>query len=91
MTERAQAIQDELQGRAVAIRRHPPQDPALTGRSGTLILNMAYLLDDEQVEGFLELVRDLDRRAPGIDVEVTGPWPPYSFIDTEETRSGSGR
>lgn len=91
MTEQAQAIQTELQGRAVAIRRHPPQDPALSGRSGTLILNMAYLLDDEQAEGFLELVRALDQRTPGIDVEVTGPWPPYSFIDIEETRSGSER
>jgi hypothetical protein len=82
--ERAQAIEAELQGRAVAVRRHPPQDPRLSGHAGTLILNMAYLLDDERVEEFLALVRDIDGRSSGIGVEVTGPWPPYSFIDADE-------
>jgi hypothetical protein len=85
VAEQAQVIQSELQGRAVAVRQHPQQDPRLSGHAGTLILNMAYLLDDEQVQDFLALVRDIDRRTPGIGVEVTGPWPPYSFIDAEET------
>lgn len=91
VTEQAKAIQTALQGRAVAVRQHPPQDPTLSGHSGTVILNMAYLLDDDQVNDFLELVDSIDRRTPGIGVEVTGPWPPYSFIDAEETRSGGER
>jgi hypothetical protein len=91
VAEQVQAILTALQGRAVAVRQHPPQDPTLSGHSGTLILNMAYLLDDEQVNEFLELVDGIDRRTPGISVEVTGPWPPYSFIDVEETRPGSER
>jgi hypothetical protein len=89
--EQARAIQTTLQGRAVAARQHPPQDPTLSGHSGTLILNMAYLLDDEHVDDFLELADSIDRRTPGIGVEVTGPWPPYSFIDAEEARPESAR
>jgi hypothetical protein len=90
VTEQAQAIQAELQAHVVAVRQHPQQDPRLSGHTGTLILNMAYLLDDEQVRDFLALVRDIDGRTPGIDVEVTGPWPPYSFIDAEESSSSEG-
>ncbi|MFC9974546.1 GvpL/GvpF family gas vesicle protein [Spirillospora sp. NPDC127200] len=85
VSEQAQAIHAELSDHAVAIRQHPPQDPRLSGHEGTQILNVAYLLDDEQVEGFTRAARAIDERSPGIGVEVTGPWPPYSFIDTAET------
>ncbi|MGI5169574.1 GvpL/GvpF family gas vesicle protein [Spirillospora sp. CA-253888] len=83
--EQAQAIHAELADHAVAVRQHPPQDPRLSGHEGTQILNVAYLLDDDQVEGFTAVVRAIDERSAGIGVEVTGPWPPYSFIDTAET------
>ncbi|MEO3824364.1 GvpL/GvpF family gas vesicle protein [Actinomadura sp. B10D3] len=78
----ADAVHAELADHAVASRHHPPQDPRLSGRPGTQILNVAYLLDDEQVEGFLAVTRAAAGRLDGIEVEVTGPWPPYSFIDT---------
>jgi hypothetical protein len=83
LTERAQAIDGELRVHTVAVKRHPPQDPRLSGHAGTLILNMAYLLDDARVPEFQALVRDIDERSPGLGVEMTGPWPPYSFIETE--------
>lgn len=82
LVAQAQAIHAELADHAVASRRHRPQDPKLSGHPGTPILNMAYLLDDEQVAGFREVTRSIDERLPGVTVEVTGPWPPYSFIDT---------
>ncbi|CNG80394.1 Gas vesicle synthesis protein GvpL/GvpF [Mycobacterium tuberculosis] len=80
--EQAGAVHAELADHAVASRHHPPQDPRLSGRPGTQILNAAYLLDEEQVEGFLAVTRAAGERLAGIEVEVTGPWPPYSFIDT---------
>ncbi|WP_329259804.1 GvpL/GvpF family gas vesicle protein [Actinoallomurus sp. NBC_01490] len=83
LSERAQAIDAELRVHAVAVRRHPPQDPKLSGHAGTPILNVAYLLDDARVPEFQALVRDIDERSPGIGVEMTGPWPPYSFIETD--------
>ncbi|KAB2349021.1 GvpL/GvpF family gas vesicle protein [Actinomadura rudentiformis] len=91
ITAQAQAIHAELADHAVATRQHPPQDPKLSGHDGTQILNVAYLLDDDQVEGFLAAVKDVDARLPGIGAEVTGPWPPYSFIDTGDTEAGERR
>ncbi|NKZ09237.1 GvpL/GvpF family gas vesicle protein [Actinomadura latina] len=83
--EQADAVHTELADHAVASRHHPPQDPRLSGRSGAQILNAAYLLDEEQVPGFLAVTRAAGERLAGIEVEVTGPWPPYSFIDTADT------
>ncbi|RFS83840.1 gas vesicle protein GvpFL [Actinomadura spongiicola] len=81
---RARDLHAELADHAVAYRHHPPQDPRLSGRPGVQILNAAYLLDEEQAEGFLAVARAAGERLPGIEVEVTGPWPPYSFIDTDD-------
>ncbi|MFF5259708.1 GvpL/GvpF family gas vesicle protein [Actinomadura viridis] len=85
ITAQAEAVHDELAGHAVAARRHPPQDPRLSGHQGTLILNTAYLVDDEASQAFLKVADDIAARLPGIEVEVTGPWPPYSFIETPDT------
>jgi hypothetical protein len=81
VTAQAEAAHAELAGRAAASRSHPPQDPRLSGHEGTLILNTAYLVDDDRAAAFLAVTGDLDARLPGIDVQVTGPWPAYSFID----------
>ncbi|RFU43052.1 hypothetical protein DZF91_03250 [Actinomadura logoneensis] len=84
LAEHARAVHAELADHAVASRQHASQDARLSGRHETLILNMAYLVDDEQTEGFHEVARAVDRRLPGVKIEVTGPWPPYSFIDGDE-------
>ncbi|RKS73542.1 gas vesicle protein GvpL/GvpF [Actinomadura pelletieri DSM 43383] len=81
---RAGDVHAELADHAVAFRHHPPQDPRLSGRPGVQILNAAYLLDEEQTDGFLAVARAAGERLAGIEVEVTGPWPPYSFIDTAD-------
>ncbi|MFI0481354.1 GvpL/GvpF family gas vesicle protein [Actinomadura sp. 9N215] len=88
--ERAGDVHAALAGHAAASRHHPPQDPRLSGRPAPQILNAAYLLDDEQVEGFLTVARTAAERLPGIEVEVTGPWPPYSFIDTADATPPRG-
>ncbi|WP_030168707.1 GvpL/GvpF family gas vesicle protein [Spirillospora albida] len=83
-SQRAADLHAELADHAVASRHHPPQDPRLSGRTQTQILNVAYLLDDDQAEGFLAVTRAIGDRVPELELEVTGPWPPYSFIDTAE-------
>ncbi|MBO2450723.1 GvpL/GvpF family gas vesicle protein [Actinomadura barringtoniae] len=77
----AEAVHAELADYSVASRQHPAQDPRLSQHEGVQILNVAYLLDEAQVDPFLAVVQDVDTRLPGIGLEVTGPWPPYSFID----------
>ena len=78
-----QAVASAL-GLAVAARCHPPQDPRLTGESARMVLNGAYLLDDEHIDEFLAAAAALDDRHPGLRVGVTGPWPPYSFATVDE-------
>ncbi|MEV0522143.1 GvpL/GvpF family gas vesicle protein [Streptomyces sp. NPDC050439] len=56
----------------------------IVGRDRTQILNAAYLVPEQSGAEFNALLDQL-RAAPefeGCEVEVTGPWVPYSFVDT---------
>ena len=44
-----------------------------------MIFNGTYLVDDDRVDDFTTFVATLDAEREGITVELTGPWPPYSF------------
>ncbi|MBX6767835.1 MAG: GvpL/GvpF family gas vesicle protein [Actinomadura rubrobrunea] len=89
ISDYAQSVHERLTRYARASRRHPPQDQRLSGHTGVPVLNMAYLLDDEHTKEFLDTARRADAELTGVDVEVTGPWPPYSFIDTTDTTGGT--
>jgi hypothetical protein len=60
----------------------PPQNPELSGHEGQMLLNGAYLVEAERVEGLRELVAELEERHQplGARIELTGPWPPYNFV-----------
>jgi Gas vesicle synthesis protein GvpL/GvpF len=85
LAEQGEEIHVTLSRYAVASRRHPPQDPRLSGHEGTMILNVAYLLEDDQSDAFAAEVDELRTRLPGIRVELTGPWPAYSFTELDPT------
>jgi hypothetical protein len=78
------SIHDTLSGLAVAVRLHPPQAPQLHGNKLPMLLNAAYLLDDEQAGAFASEVRRLAAEHPSVQLELTGPWPPYSFAELPE-------
>jgi hypothetical protein len=48
-----------------------------------MVLNAAYLLDDDRAAGFASQVEALGGRHPRLRLELTGPWPPYSFTTQE--------
>jgi hypothetical protein len=77
-------VHQQLVSRCVASRLLQPQDPQLTGRSGTMVLNGAYLVDVDEVDRFTELVRTLAEQYPDVTIESGGPWPPYSFAVLEQ-------
>ncbi|MEH0982842.1 GvpL/GvpF family gas vesicle protein [Micromonospora sp. CPCC 205556] len=79
--EAAAAVHEALAGSAVAARRHAPQDRRLSGAPTAMVLNGAYLVAGAAVEGFAALVAELTDRHPELRLELTGPWPPYSFVD----------
>ena len=91
MMANAEAIHAELSRFAAGARLHPPQAPELTGNKARMILNAAYLLDDERGQDFAALVTALARRYPDVRLELTGPWPPYSFAGGAEREDVSER
>lgn len=79
-SERAELIRADLGGHAAATAAHPPQDPRLAGYDGWMILNDSYLVDRSAAGAFAEAVAACGRRFPEVRVELSGPWPPYSFV-----------
>jgi hypothetical protein len=80
----AERIDDELCALAATRRLHRPQDPQLSGEHGWMVLNAAYLVDDERAEDFRAAVTSLAGKRPEIRLQLTGPWAPYSFATEEE-------
>ena len=58
--------------------RRRPHGAQVTGRHRTQILNGAYLVDLHRTDD-LHNVIDALRVADGVEIEVSGPWAPYSF------------
>ena len=83
-TATAEEIHRTLAGASVASRRLPPQDPRLTGRREPMILNGAYLVDEDAASGFRSTIEQLREHAAGALIEAEGPWPPYSFAVLEQ-------
>ncbi|MBD0330259.1 MAG: GvpL/GvpF family gas vesicle protein [Thermoleophilia bacterium] len=63
-------------------------DTYLPARSDApdLVLNAAYLVERAQESSFLRVVQEAarERQPGGMRVEITGPWPPYSFVGRDE-------
>jgi hypothetical protein len=78
---RAEHIDRTLTALAVASRRHVPQDPQLSGRKEWMVLNNAYLIDEDRADEFTAAAESL--RDSDLDLQVTGPWAPYSFATLE--------
>jgi hypothetical protein len=81
--QRAEEIHTRLVHQAAAGRRQTLTDPALSGRRDWMVLNGTYLVDDDRTDDFTATVTALGAEFPGIRLELTGPWPPYSFAGVE--------
>jgi len=71
-----------LSGKAVAARRREPLSPP---EGPKLLLDAAFLVREERAE---EFERAVGGQAEGLagaacELTLTGPWPPYNFIDEE--------
>lgn len=75
----ARDVHAMLSSMSVATDLHQPQDPQLSGRRDRMIMNGTYLVDDQASGEFAAAVRDAAARYPALRLELTGPWPPYSF------------
>jgi hypothetical protein len=77
--ERLAAVADDA-------RTNPPQRPEVTGRAGEMFLNAAYLVPAGREDGLRSALDALaSRHSPhGVWYELTGPWPPYNFVEEED-------
>ena len=58
----------------------------VTGRDDTMLLNAAFLVNKEKVTDFTNMTKKLGSREANsaFNIELTGPWPPFSFISINE-------
>ncbi|ASR37028.1 hypothetical protein BAY61_20870 [Prauserella marina] len=72
-------VDETLTAMAGGRRAHRPQSPELTGISEQNVLNVAYLVAEDDIDVFVEAARRLQDDSTACRIEVTGPWAPYSF------------
>lgn len=85
--QQAEGMHHALSGLAHASLLHPPQNRELAGYRGLMVLNGAYLVDDSRADEFASAVDDLASKSSA-RIELTGPWPPYSFATLADSRPG---
>jgi hypothetical protein len=80
-TAEADRVHAVLMRCAVDGKLKPPPDDSVSGKDEQTVLSGAYLVDGDVVDRFKETVTALERSTARIRLEVTGPWPPYSFAE----------
>jgi hypothetical protein len=81
MAAQAEDVHNSMAEIATAARRYPPQDRRLTGIADPMILNAAYLVDISAEPVLGQHIAHFQRA--GLDIRLTGPWAPYSFVELE--------
>ncbi|MEE1767806.1 GvpL/GvpF family gas vesicle protein [Streptomyces sp. JV185] len=80
----AERVEAAARAHAVDRVQHRPQQGELARRPGENVVNDAYLVPLHRTEGFRAAVMKAAEGLPGVRIEVTGPWPPYSFAAEAE-------
>ncbi|MGW0994829.1 GvpL/GvpF family gas vesicle protein [Streptomyces sp. NPDC002523] len=81
----ARSLHERLSRHAEDSRLHAPHHVAPSTVPGRKILDAAYLVPRAQCEKFVELVDRARDEAPGLRVELRGPWAAYFFTGEAAT------
>ena len=78
-------VLDALAAVAVETRLRSVLSDAVTGRREAMVVNAALLVDIPGCPTFRAAAGDLESRldAEGFALELTGPWPPFSFCEDD--------
>ncbi|MEU7429646.1 GvpL/GvpF family gas vesicle protein [Streptomyces sioyaensis] len=85
----AGAVPDRVSALARARIAHRPQQGALASGPGENISNEAYLVPADRTGQFHQALTGLADDVPGVHVEITGPWAPYSFATPPTAGAGA--
>ncbi|MGW4894037.1 GvpL/GvpF family gas vesicle protein [Kitasatospora sp. NPDC004240] len=77
--DEAELVHTTLSDTAAESTQHPLQSAEATGHGEPMVLNGAYLVDDIRLTELDRALVTLAVHHPALRLEVTGPWPPYSF------------
>ncbi|GAA2354726.1 GvpL/GvpF family gas vesicle protein [Streptomyces cuspidosporus] len=77
----AERVDAVVRGLAVAARRLRPHGVEVTGAHRTHLLNAAYLVDSARADELRATLEALRREETDVQIELSGPWAPYSFAD----------
>jgi hypothetical protein len=47
----------------------------------SIIIDAVFLVDKERKSEVIQVVADMQNQYPGLNFILTGPWPPYNFVD----------
>lgn len=80
--ELAEQVHARFQDWSIDAVTRPPQNRDLSRHEGEMLLNAAYLVEADRVDGLRQLASELEARhsSLGARIELTGPWPPYNFV-----------
>lgn len=83
-------VLDALDALAVETRLRSLLSAAATGRRETMVVNAALLVDIATCPTLFTATGELDARlrTEGFTLELTGPWPPYSFCEDDGDSDG---
>ncbi len=82
--EAVRRTEEQARGLAVERARHRPQQGTLARLPGENVANDAYLVPRRAAAEFRDRMLHTADDLPGVRVEVTGPWAPYSFTASLE-------
>lgn len=73
---------EDLKKHAQAGTKGEDLEKELTGKSLPMVLNMIFLVPEQELENFTNKVEQLNKefKSKGFKFEYSGPWPPYNFI-----------
>lgn len=85
LAEITEAIFQELGEDAYEAKVNNTLPQKLTGKKKEMILNTVYLVEREKATRFCNRGKRLVKKyeSMGLDLEVSGPWPPYNFTSSD--------
>jgi hypothetical protein len=81
----------QTKARALSVQVHKifdPLDQDVCCRkidSGGMLIDIAHLIDHKKVQKYQNRYQMATRHLPGIEVVMSGPWPPYHFIPSKRS------
>ena len=76
----------QLTASALDARLNPLHQHEWASDDGEIVLNGAYLVRTDEAGPFNRVVSELaEQYAGAVDYRVTGPWPPYNFVEESDS------